>query len=61
MDICYVLWQAVLAARTDKCREKSEKIKEGLEQKKEAFADLSNKAQESINERMVSDAFRRFL
>ena len=45
--------QAALAARTDKCREKSEKIKEGLEQKNQAFSDLSNKTAESINERMV--------
>lgn len=45
--------QAALSARADKCREKSEKIKEGLEQKKEAFSDLSNKQAESINEKMV--------
>jgi hypothetical protein len=48
-----VCWQAVLSARAEKCREKSEKIKEGLEQKKEAFSDLSNKQAAGINEKMV--------
>ena len=33
--------------------EKTEKIKEGLEQKKEAFTDLSNKKAQSINEKLV--------
>jgi hypothetical protein len=46
-------WQAHLAERADKCREKTEKIKEGLEQKKEAFTDLSNKKAQSINEKLV--------
>ena len=45
--------QAALHARTEKCVAKSEKIKEGLEQKKEAFCDLSNKQAETLNERLV--------
>lgn len=49
----HFVFQAALAARTEKCREKSEKIKEGLEQKNQAFTDLSNKTADSINERMV--------
>ena len=45
--------QASLSAKTDKRREKGEKIKEGVEQKKEAFSELTNKTAESINERLV--------
>lgn len=48
-----IFWQAALSARTEKCVAKSEKIKEGLESKKEAFSDLSNKAQENLNGRLV--------
>ena len=45
--------QASLSAKTDKLREKSEKIKEGVEQKNQAFSELTNKTAESINERLV--------
>ena len=52
-------WQAVMAAKTDKLHAKSEKIKEGLEQKKEAFTDLSNKKAGEINEKLVRTPFPR--
>jgi hypothetical protein len=46
-----------MAAKTDKLHAKSEKIKEGLEQKKEAFTDLSNKKAGEINEKLVCTPF----
>ena len=49
-----IFTQALLEEKTSKCREKSEKIKEGLSQQKELVAEESKQTAQQLEERLVS-------
>ena len=50
--------QALLDEKTSKCREKSEKIKEGLSQQRELVAEESKQTAQQLEERLVSFCLR---